>query len=115
MSHPFDALLDELAERLADRLEARQKQGAAGMVGQETSPLGRRRHCAAVRRRISANLPGAAIVGRRCLLSPEALSEELNRASGAKRTRSVESEASTTQSPARAELDRQLRLIRAAR
>ncbi len=43
------------------------------------SPLGRRNHCAAVRRRKAEGLDGAEIVGKRYLLSPEALQEELAR------------------------------------
>lgn len=41
------------------------------------SPLGRRNHCAAVRRRKAEGLDGAERVGKRYLLSPEALQEEL--------------------------------------
>jgi hypothetical protein len=44
-------------------------------VEQSASPLGRKRHCAAVRRRIEQGRDGAAIVGRRHLLSPGALRE----------------------------------------
>jgi hypothetical protein len=49
------------------------------MVSQVTSPLGRRRHCAAVQRRVAAGIPGAAIVGRKHLLSREALNDELSK------------------------------------
>lgn len=55
----------------------------AGMVTQSGSPLGSRRHCNAVKRRIAAGLPGAAKVGRRYLLSQDALAEELSRTSAA--------------------------------
>jgi hypothetical protein len=52
-----------------------------GMISQTDSPLGPRRHADAVKRRIAAGLPGAAKVGRRYLLSPDALQEELSRTS----------------------------------
>lgn len=48
-------------------------------VGQEDSPLGRRRHIQAVRRRLAAGLDGAGRSGRRYLLSADALAEELAR------------------------------------
>lgn len=58
-----------------------------GMVDQVASPLGRRRHCAAVRRRVQRGEAGAAIVGRRHLLSREALEVELATASKRSRPR----------------------------
>jgi hypothetical protein len=54
------------------------------MVSQHGSPLGPRRHRAAVKRRKSLGLPGAQIYGRDYLLSREALAEE--RAKGGPRT-----------------------------
>ncbi len=77
----LDQLLDELAERLAARVVERLRAGEPGMVEQGASPLGTRRHCAAVRRRLDHGEPGAAIVGRRHLLSATALAEELGRTS----------------------------------
>jgi hypothetical protein len=77
----LDQLLDELAERLAERVAARLRQGEPGMVAQATSPLGPRRHCSAVRRRLARGEPGASIVGRQHLLSAAALQEELERTS----------------------------------
>lgn len=50
-------------------------------VDQSSSPLGSRRHIAAVRRRMTLGSDGAAQVGRRFLLSRDALTEELGRAS----------------------------------
>ncbi|HOU24900.1 MAG TPA: hypothetical protein PLN42_11755 [Anaerolineae bacterium] len=70
----LDAMADAIAERVVERL------GAGAHVDQQRSPLGKNRHCAAVRRRIAAGEPGAAIVGRRHLLSRDALDEELLRA-----------------------------------
>lgn len=48
---------------------------------QRDSPLGARNHCRAVRRRLEANPqdPGARILGKRFLLKPDALDEELER------------------------------------
>lgn len=82
MSSVFDALVDELAERLAPRLVKLLQGEASDMVDQAKSPLGRRRHCAAVRRRRARGEAGAAVIGRRHLLSHDALSEELSRLSG---------------------------------
>lgn len=48
-------------------------------VAQNDSPLGSRRHNAAVRRRLASGEGGAAALGRRFLLSKEALAEELGR------------------------------------
>jgi hypothetical protein len=84
MSRENDALL-EAAEVLADMVAARvvERLGApssTGMQSQTDSPLGPRRHCAAVRRRIRDGEPGAQIVGRSFLLSREALEDELSRA-----------------------------------
>jgi hypothetical protein len=71
-------LLEAFAELVAERVVAKLSAGAANaMIDQVASPLGRRRHCAAVRRRVSAGSVGAAIVGRRHLLSREALDAEL--------------------------------------
>jgi len=49
-----------------------------GMVSQTGSPLGPRRHAEAVKRRIATGAPGAAKVGRRYLLTQDALAEELS-------------------------------------
>ena len=80
MGH-IDALLDELADRIAARLDERQRAGRPGWVSQAKSPLGSRRHCRAVNRRLEAGEAGAHAIGRQRLLSPQALSEELARAS----------------------------------
>ena len=72
------AFIDQVAERVA-AIVLRELRGSelAAMVDQKASPLGSKRHCAAVRRRLDTSMPGAAKVGRRHLLSPAALSEEL--------------------------------------
>ncbi len=51
------------------------------MVDQQHSALGRRRHCAAVRRRRAEGAGGAEIVGKKHLLTRAALAEELARCS----------------------------------
>jgi hypothetical protein len=71
-------LADEFAAIIAARVVAHLQQDSPGMIDQTNSPLGRRRHCHAVRQRMAEGKPGAAIVGRRHLLSREALNEELS-------------------------------------
>jgi hypothetical protein len=104
----FNALLDEFAHRVAALVAERLTSGAPGMVDQASSPLGRRRHCAAVKRRVGSGKPGAALVGRRHLLSVEALAEELARVSG-QRELVMPSPASGS---VRAELERELRIVK---
>lgn len=72
-------LLDELANLIADAVVRRLREGDPTWVDQVRSPLGPRRHCAATKRRIEQGRPGATKIGRRYLLSPEALEEELAR------------------------------------
>lgn len=72
-------------------------------VEQGTSPLGRKRHCAAVRRLVGAGHDGAAIVGRRHLLSPSALREVLGESGRAS--------AAPAQPSVAQELERRLRLV----
>ncbi|HWA76566.1 MAG TPA: hypothetical protein VG937_29730 [Polyangiaceae bacterium] len=62
-----------------DRLDSEARTERRSWVDQSSSDLGRKRHPAAVRRRLARGEAGAAVVGRRFLLSPEALSEELAR------------------------------------
>lgn len=64
----LEALLDALAERIADRVVQRLSSGRLeGFIDQSASPLGRRRHIAAIR---SGALPGIQ-VGRRYLARRE--------------------------------------------
>jgi hypothetical protein len=93
----------EAAASKARELAVRERAAQREWADQGTSPLGRRRHCAAVRSRVRGGQPGAAVVGRRHLLSAEALSEELERLS--KRPRPAE------QVGVRSELERELRLV----
>ena len=74
VSRALEVLADVIADRVAARLLGDQR---PGWMDQASSPLGRRRHCSAVRLRVAAGLSGAAVVGRRHLLSSEALAEEL--------------------------------------
>jgi hypothetical protein len=66
------AAADE-CDRIVDEKHAERRD----WTDQSASPLGRRRHVARVRARIAAGQPGAALVGRRALLSREALDDEL--------------------------------------
>lgn len=70
-------LLEVFADMVAARVVERLRATDTDTVPQERSPLGRRRHCAAVRRRVAAGQHGAFVVGRRHLLTQEALQEEL--------------------------------------
>lgn len=71
----LETLADLLADRVAKRLLTSEQDG---WVDQSASPLGPRRHRKAVTARVAAGAPGAAKVGRRHLLSKDALSEELS-------------------------------------
>lgn len=73
------AFWDQFADLVADKVLDRLRGGGHGWFDQSASPLGRRRHIAAVRARIASGAGGAAIIDRRHLLSREALSEELER------------------------------------
>lgn len=76
-----DDALEVLGNAIGDRVAAK-IQNSSTYISQRESPLGRYRHCAAVRRRI-AELPEAewecAIVGRFHYLTPEGLRQELVR------------------------------------
>jgi len=72
-------LFNHLGDRVADQVVKRLRAHDQNMVTQAESPLGSRRHCAAVQRRVAAGLPGASIVGRKHFLTHEALQEELSR------------------------------------
>lgn len=77
--------LEPLLDDLADRVAARILKAQTRMISQAKSELGPRKHREAVRRRIDEGLDGAAIVGRRFLLTPEALREEAARATATRR------------------------------
>lgn len=107
----LEGLVDELAHRVAAIVVQRLRDAPAGMIDQSASPLGARRHCAAVKRRLARGEAGAAKVGRRYLLSPEALSEELGRTSRG----SVNHEGEATTNRVTDELRRELALVRGGR
>jgi hypothetical protein len=109
---PLDQLLDELADRLYERLETRRRAGARDMVDQDDSPLGPRRHCRAVARRLASGEPGALKLGRRQLLTRQALAEELERL--AKRRAAKTAAAASEQDPVQERLERRLRLLHGA-
>ena len=75
-----------------DRIASEHAREKYDWISQARSILPARVHCAAVRRRLATNTPGAAIVGRRYLLSLEAHNEELERVSKRPRKKSVADE-----------------------
>jgi hypothetical protein len=86
--------LARVLRRAADELDAIESERRAerrGWTDQSSSPLGRRRHVARVRARIAAGQGGAAQIGRRYVLSQEALDEELTLLSGPKKVEQSES------------------------
>lgn len=102
MKTRFARVADAL-EAFAEAVRALDEEVAPDWIDQSRSLLGRRRHCAAVRRRIAAGVDGAAVgVGRRYLLSEEAHAEELTKVG------------TSTAAPKRdiaAELSRELRFV----
>jgi len=110
---PFGALLEGFARQVAHYVVAELRTAdCGGMLDQHASPLGSRRHCACVRARVAAGDPGAAIIGRRHLLSPEALGEELQATST--KTRKPAKPKRSTEKPAtvREELEAELGALR---
>ena len=79
MSADLTPLLQEFARLVAREVVALQREGQPQMIDQHASTLGPRKHCAAVKRRLAKGLPDASIVGRRHLLTPDALQQELGR------------------------------------
>jgi hypothetical protein len=78
MLEAFDSILDLLADRISRRMMA----GRERMIHQRQSELGPRRHREAVKRRLANGEGGAGISadGRKYLLTPAAVLEELARA-----------------------------------
>ncbi len=70
----LDEAIAELARHIGRAVAAELR--GVDMVSQHGSPLGPRRHRAAVKRRKNLGQPGAEIYGRDFLLSREALEEE---------------------------------------
>ena len=75
------ARLLRVAADECDAIAAEERQTKSDWTDQHRSALGAKRHNAAVRRLLADGLPGAAIVGRRHLLSADALNAELRRTS----------------------------------
>jgi hypothetical protein len=71
------ALARVLAPIVAREVVRELRSGASDMIDQGASPLGARRHAAAARRRRANGEGGAAHVGRRWLLTREAIQAEL--------------------------------------
>lgn len=71
--------LDALAEALAPRVAALLSAPAPALVDQRQSPLGPRRHAALCRRLMAAGDARASKVGRRWLVTQDAIAEELAR------------------------------------
>lgn len=84
MSAALEEALRVLAREIAREVVSELRAGELDMIDQSASPLGRRRHIAAVRARVASGAPGAAIIGRRYLLSREAIEAELVRVSKSK-------------------------------
>lgn len=112
MPHPVDpaALLtavELLADAIADRVAAKLRNtSAASWVDQHASALGSRRHCALVRSLMKNGDPRASRVGRRYLLTGDALTEALAHAPKVQ-SREVHVESETVAQ----RLDRKLRLV----
>lgn len=76
--------IDQRLERIEQRLAKCEPEARAGEpIDQQHSALGRRRHCAAVRRRMGEGDARAFKVGRKHLMMPELYAEELARVSTA--------------------------------
>ena len=109
------SVLAKALRAAADVLEAAEREAGSERlewVDQGSSPLGRRRHCAAVRRLVATGSPGAAVIGRRYLLSPNAVDAELARASQPRHP--ANSSTATAGSSVRTELERELRAVGAS-
>jgi len=105
---PFTAIrsASALAEVLATfaRLVAQEvvrelRSGPSDLVSQANSPLGKRRHCAAVRDRVTRGDAGGCIVGRVYYLTPAALQEELAKGKAPKRRAASASAKPTAAAP----------------
>lgn len=106
-----DDFIDSVARRVARIVAEELRGGDPSLVEQANSPLGSRRHIDAVKRRMAAGQPGASHVGRRYLLSQEALGEELGRASG-RRMALAKTDGKTVQQRAKDEMLARLRAVR---
>jgi len=73
----LSAFAEILAPLVAREVARALRNGPEDLVSQATSPLGKRRHCAAVRARVARGDSSACIIGRTHYLTPEALRAEL--------------------------------------
>jgi hypothetical protein len=81
----LDGVLATFATLVAREVVRELRSGPADLVSQATSPLGKRRHCSAVRTRVARGDSSACVVGRAHYLTPEALRDELARCKAPKR------------------------------
>lgn len=81
----LDGVLETLARLVAQEVIRELRSGPSDLVSQATSPLGKRRHCAAVRARVARGDSSGCVVGRTHYLTPDALREELARSKAPKR------------------------------
>lgn len=103
---------EAFADLVAEKVEARLRRSADDDVEQADSPLGPRRHVAAVRRRLVKGMAGARIDGRRFFLSPAALREELARLHRTSLDKADEFEPPVVKAAAKHEMIAQLRAVR---
>jgi len=81
----LDDVLATFARLVAQEVVRELRSGPSDLVSQANSPLGKRRHCAAVRDRVTRGDAGGCIVGRVYYLTPAALQEELAKGKAPKR------------------------------
>ena len=81
----LEDVLRAFARLVAAEVVRELRSGPSDLVSQSASPLGKRRHCAAVRERVARGDAGGCIVGRVFYLSPAALREELAKGKAPKR------------------------------
>lgn len=73
----LETLARVLAPMVAQEVVRALRSGPSDLISQAASPLGKRRHCAAVRARVGRGDSSGCVVGRTHYLTPEALSQEL--------------------------------------
>lgn len=71
----FNGLVERIAALVLERLQVSLRPD--DLIDQHSTPLGKRAHCALTRRLAAQKHPGAAIIGRRMLLSRKAITEHL--------------------------------------
>lgn len=101
------AAIELLADAVADRVAAKIRDAAGdGWIDQHSSPLGARKHCALVRSLVASGDHRAARIGRRALLTRDALAEAMVTTSNAAPRRTSPLRESVEQ-----RLSRKLRLV----